>query len=79
VTIVQPEPNDLARGDLKFWFYQGVVLNVDNHNRLSIGDLAEFVSYVAKHFPDSKVEVSEYAIRATKMEGLAGPHLDWRD
>lgn len=68
---------ELSRGNLKFWIYQGITLESDNG--VTTADLLEFAVYAHKHYPDSKVLVHEYGLRAMKIEGTAGPRLDWRD
>lgn len=70
---------DLERGALRFWFYEGVVLEAADHSLVSTSDLLEFAQYAQKHYPGSKVQVHAYGLRVTKTAGTVGPRLEWRD
>ena len=77
--MTEDKPVELSRGSLKFWAYQGMVLEAGDGNEVGVHDLADFAQYAMKHFPDSKVIVHCYGLRVTKIEGTVGPRLDWRD
>jgi hypothetical protein len=62
---------------VKIWAYDGIVLDADDRGELPLEDLKDFVAR-AEHL-GAPVRLFEYGIRATRMNGDGGPHLDWRD
>jgi hypothetical protein len=60
------------------WAYDGVVLNSGNHNEVSLEDLREFVAQAERLGETAPIRLFEYGLRATRMAGTGGPHLDWR-
>lgn len=62
------------------WAYDGVVLGAAEGGRITLGELKEFVSLVERlGMNQTEIVVHAYGLRATRITGTAGPHLDWRD
>lgn len=61
------------------WAYEGVVLNVDDKGQVALGDLKEFLGAVEHLGKDTPIRANEFGLRATRVDGAAGPRLDWRD
>ena len=68
-------------GRVQRWVYDGVVLNTDDKGFISLEDLKEFVTCVERLDAKSQKEISvhPYGLRASRLAGEGGPHLDWRD
>lgn len=60
------------------WAYEGVVLNADDKDQIALGDLKEFLGAVERLGTDTPIRVHEFGLRATRVDGAAGPRLDWR-
>lgn len=63
------------------WTYDGVILPASNGGRVTLDELKEFVSCVERldEAAQQNILVHSYGLRATRIGGEGGPHLDWRD
>lgn len=63
------------------WTYSGVVLNTDDKGQVSLDELKEFVTCVERleGSAQAEIRIHEFGLRATRLAGKGGPHLDWRD
>lgn len=60
------------------WAYDGIVVSTGDRDEISLDELNVFVQEAAKAGHVS-VRVFPYGLRATRVSGQGGPHLDWRD
>lgn len=63
------------------WACDGVVLNANDKGEVSLAELKEFVACVERldRSAQDTIRVHECGLRATRVAGEGGPHLDWRD
>ena len=76
---VEPPAEDLSRGAIKRWFYEGAILPATDDGSVSTADLLEFAQLAHKHYPTDKVWLHAYGLRVTRTAGESGPRLEWRD
>ena len=61
------------------WAYDGVVLSTGDRDEVSLADLKEFVDLAELLGETAAIRVYPYGLRANRVAGEGGPHLDWRD